>query len=88
MNDGMLFFEIADDGVGMQPEELDTLILSLNNSPLHIEEQSGKSKRSIGLRNIYSRIRLLFGDESSIDIRSKKAEGTCVRIELNIKQSG
>lgn len=61
--------KIQDYGVGMSPEELTALKLSINQS-------SSEDSSHIGIRNVNLRLKLLFGDGYFLDIESQKNAGT------------
>jgi two-component system, LytTR family, sensor kinase len=64
-NDGRLFIEIADNGLGISPERL-------------VEVYGG----GIGISNVHERLRLLYGDQFKMDIRSQEGQGTQIHIEI------
>lgn len=66
---------VADNGKGMNEEELKTLIDRMTKEKL----ESGKS---IGLNNVYHRIKLFYGEAYGIDISSVPGEGTVVKLTL------
>lgn len=69
-----VFFAVYDDGVGMSAERLAGLNESLND---------GKTdKFGIGLRNVNERIRLHYGESSSLDVTSMPGEGTTVTLRI------
>ncbi len=61
-------FIVEDDGVGIDEERLKNIMFS---------ENSG-----IGIRNVNERLKLLYGEESGLDIRSKCDEGTTVLFKI------
>ncbi|MDC7287706.1 sensor histidine kinase [Blautia schinkii] len=67
---GVLSIEVQDDGIGMQPEELQRLKQSL--------EDGDSTGSSIGLRNVERRIRLHYGEEYRLFIDSTPGYGTRV----------
>lgn len=69
-NQGVLSIEVKDDGIGMNPEELNHLKQSLTDG-----DSAGSS---IGLRNVERRIRLHYGEEYRLFIDSKPGQGTRV----------
>ena len=74
---GMICIVIADNGIGMKPEELRALRKNLNeDKPVHTKELN------IGLFNIYKRIRAMY-DKGAMLIHSKYGSGTIVRICLS-----
>lgn len=74
-------FEIEDNGIGLDEQELDRLRRLLDTGPDDdVVEQGGK--RSIGLVNIHMRIRLYFGKPYGLHIDSQPNRGTKVMIRL------
>lgn len=69
---------IADNGCGMNPEELELLRGRMAQRTLD-------RSRSIGLCNINQRIRLCYGDEYGMQIDSVSGEGTVIVVKLPIK---
>ncbi|WP_219835468.1 sensor histidine kinase [Paenibacillus sp. R14(2021)] len=68
-----IVFEIEDNGQGMSPEQLQRLLLP----------DDGENRTSgIGIRNVNERIKLYFGHEYGIQIRSELEAGTCVTITI------
>ncbi len=59
---------VRDNGIGMKPETLTQLRTILDDSV--------SFKGSIGLKNIVTRMNLLYGEEFSIEIQSKEGEGS------------
>ena len=68
-----LHIEIKDDGIGLHPEELETLLRRINEDNL-------TSGESYGLKNVNQRIRLFYGKQYGISIESQYNIGTTVRI--------
>ena len=65
----------ADNGFGMPREEL----LRLNErlaGPLEAEANAGQAQGGIAIRNVNTRLRLMFGEDSGIRYRSLIGEGT------------
>ncbi|MBO9596433.1 MAG: sensor histidine kinase [Cohnella sp.] len=63
-------FEVEDNGRGMTPEQLARL------------RMPDKGDKGIGIRNVNERIKLFFGHEYGIQIRSEIEVGTCVTITI------
>ncbi len=72
--DDMLLVEIKDDGVGMSKDLVDTV-----KEKKHFDNYSG-----IGIHNVNERLKLLYGDEQSVEIESALGQGTAVRIRLKM----
>ena len=81
--DGKLRFEISDDGKGMEPGILRALQESLRQQEVMLDNTL-RDKKSIGLRNIHARIRLLCGEEYGMQVTSAPDLGTKVWITLPI----
>jgi len=73
--DGRLEIEIGDDGIGMNAQRLET-VRKVIDGTLTIEN------KGIGLRNIYERIRLFYGEAAELTITSEEGEGTTVKVIL------
>ncbi len=69
-------FRVFDTGVGMSPEELEQLRRSINRFDVH----------SIGLSNVNSRLKLYFGEEAGLRIRSVQGRGTIVEFRMKLSQ--
>ncbi|NBD25751.1 cache domain-containing sensor histidine kinase [Paenibacillus glycinis] len=67
-------FEVEDNGQGMTPEQLQRLLLP----------EDGEDRKGIGIRNVDERIKLYFGREYGVHIRSEREVGTCVTITIPI----
>lgn len=65
---------VADNGVGMMPEELQRI-----RQVLHLPEPPDSS---VALYNIHQRIRLRYGQGFGVSIDSTAGQGTCVILEL------
>jgi len=76
-----LLINIVDDGVGIEPEKLNQLNERLSSIDMYLDEDDGQY-RGIALRNVNSRIKLLFGADYGIHVFSTKGIGTDVRLTL------
>lgn len=70
---GHIVFEVEDDGLGMTPAQLERI---------WTPEDDGVRRRGIGIHNVNERIRLHFGHEYGIKIRSEIEAGTCVTLTI------
>ena len=61
---------VCDNGVGISQERMESI--------LNGEEPEGGT--SIGLKNIYSRIKMLYGESAGMKIESKVEEGTMISL--------
>ncbi len=69
-------FRVFDTGVGMSPARLEQLRRSINTFDVH----------SIGLSNVNSRLKLYFGEEAGLRIRSVQGRGTIVEFQMKLSQ--
>lgn len=77
--DDKLIFEIKDNGLGIKPERLEKLRQKIAIADKIVD---GNEKVHIGLANVNQRIRLTYGEKSSMEIKSKVDEGTTICIIL------
>lgn len=77
--DGGLIISVVDNGVGMDAEEM-------NRSLRENAVERSESGKSIGLHNINARLKMLYGEQYGLFIKSRKEEGTCVSMLLPEKQ--
>lgn len=80
-NEGVCF-EIEDNGVGMNEEQLEKLIQDAED----FDTIKGKS-HGVGLRNVNERIKLYYGEKYGMKIYSQLGKGTIVKLELPDKES-
>lgn len=73
IQDERLFFVIEDDGVGMDEKEIFFLYQKCREND---------TKKSIGLKNVYRRLLLCYGEGSLLQIEGKKGEGTRVSFSI------
>ncbi len=72
-------FSFADNGIGMDQSKLEQVRSSLTRLEKEGEEHASKS---IGLRNVYNRLRMMYGDRFDMQIESKLDEGTLIYIRI------
>lgn len=68
-----VIFEVEDNGHGMTPEQVGRLFF---------RGEEDNRNQGIGIRNVNERIKLYFGHEYGIQIRSEIEEGTCITIVI------
>lgn len=76
--DGQLEIVVEDNGLGMERERLDKFVASLENS------KSKEKVSRVGLRNIYERINIYYGEAYGLTIVSNRDKGTKVTVTLPI----
>lgn len=74
-NNDTVIISVSDNGIGLTEEELDKLLT-------RIRSREKRSTSSIGLFNIYQRIKLCYGNDYGLTITSAPNEGTTVSIIL------
>ncbi|MDD3213349.1 MAG: ATP-binding protein, partial [Eubacteriales bacterium] len=72
-----LVLTVSDNGVGIEPEELEKL-----NHYLHAQTPTETATGGIALSNVNNRIKLLFGEEYGLTLYSTVGIGTDVEITL------
>jgi two-component system, sensor histidine kinase YesM len=72
-----LIFEIENNGYGITPERIAELYQSMKE-----EEQAN----SVGLRNVYQRLKLYYGDEADLEITSELDRMTNVRLVIPLRK--
>lgn len=68
---GRIFYEVEDDGAGIDPEKLEML-----------RSELASSKEGFGLKNVDIRTKLNYGEEYGVQIESTLGRGTKVRVEI------
>ncbi len=70
-----IYVQVEDNGPGMEEDALSTLRGKLEKP---LDEEMG-----CGLWNVHQRLRLTFGEQAGLEIRSKPGEGTIIRLWLH-----
>ena len=81
VDESYLYLTVSDNGVGMSPEDLSQLQNKMMESS-SFTELGHRTKQSIGLKNIHTRIELYYGKGYGLTISSRKNEGTSIQITL------
>lgn len=85
IKENLLEIEIRDDGQGMEENVASKLQYDLENwSKLNVEEMGVTSQGKIGVLNVHSRLRLIYGEEYGIRIVSAYNKGTAIKMNLPI----
>jgi two-component system sensor histidine kinase YesM len=84
--DGIFMIEIEDNGLGMQEDQLTKIRESFNkaNAKPNLESEQVKGFSSIGLSNVYERMKLTFGDNFMMRVHSELNKGTKVTMIIPI----
>lgn len=72
--DNEIFITVEDNGMGMREEEVENILKDNNKTPKH---GSG-----VGVINVHSRIKLMFGNEYGLSVESEADKGTKVTIHI------
>ncbi|MBX4260975.1 histidine kinase [Clostridium estertheticum] len=70
-----LFIDIEDNGSGIEDDKLQEIIESLSSEDDFCE--------NVGIRNVYKRLHLYYGDEVEFNIKSEMNKGTMVHYGIN-----
>lgn len=57
----------------------------LSNIVHHINREEGDEMKSIGLRNIHQRLKIRYGDQFGISLKSFENEGTIVTLTIPVQ---
>ncbi|GAF65488.1 histidine kinase [Bacillus sp. TS-2] len=86
-----VMISVSDDGLGIEESRLKLLQEHLNLDKKNIVSnylREDDNLFGIGLKNIYERMRLIYGEQLSMKIESKSNHGTVVTFRLPIKGGG
>ncbi len=83
MTDTRVIIKVADNGIGMPPDQLERLNERMKRQQVEVSFSNGKHN-GIALMNVNSRIKLTFGDEYGIHYRSMEGVGTDAVVTLPI----
>lgn len=78
--DGETVLTVTDNGHGMNPEKIDAINTHLAGSLITSDNQ--RDDHRIGLINVNSRIRLIFGSQYGISLKKADPQGLCVIIRI------
>lgn len=78
--DGRLCLQIRDNGKGMAPEVVERILGGEGEAACR-DEHSGSG---VGIRNVYARLKLIYGDQLDFSIQSQLGAGTLVAISIPI----
>ena len=73
---------VQDDGIGMLPEELTELMVDLESEEIR---EKDIHEGGFGLKNVHQRLKLMYGENSGLQIKSEWEEGTCITIYIPYK---
>lgn len=82
-DEAFVSIEISDDGEGMSPQRLEW-VKEYMEDPAENDQPISARSTFIGLKNIYKRLKLFYGDQASLSILSREHHGTTVTILIPI----
>lgn len=77
----ILTFRVKDTGAGIERQQLKGLLQE-------IQREGGISDKTYGLRNLYQRLRILYGERMDFFMESSPGEGTTVEIQIMMEEWG
>lgn len=77
----LMYLSVSDNGCGMSPEKLTALIQNLD---LEFSSNLSSTEKSIGIQNVYSRIKTFYGDNYTLQIKSELGKGTTFQMILPV----
>ena len=84
-SDSILHIECTDDGVGIAPERLCLLRKALDETSAEQKNQTD-SGFGIGLINVQSRIKILYGEACGLSVNSTHGSGTTICVDFPVEQ--
>ncbi|GIO12579.1 histidine kinase [Cohnella xylanilytica] len=75
----LLELTVADDGAGMTPEQVRTILS---------ERKASESGTGMGVLNVHRRIQLFYGPQYGLEYRSEREEGTVVTLRVPWRKGG
>lgn len=81
-SNNLLLIYVVDNGVGIPQEKIETLLLKTENN-----KEKGRFS-GIGLKNVDERIKLNYGDDYGVEIKSVVESGTTVKVTLPLIDEG
>ena len=80
----ILDMDLMNNGVGMTPAELEAIWKRLRSDEPGVRDEY--NWKSIGLKNVYDRLRLIYGEGFGLEIESLVDVGTVVTITVPDKE--
>lgn len=76
LENDLIRFDISDSGYGILPNKIEEIYASFTDD---------NSNNGVGIKNVFQRIRIYYGNEAKIQIKSKLDKGTCISIFIPTK---
>lgn len=84
VQDKLLVLEVADNGVGMSPEQLNQMLARVDAQSGGKGELGNSSGSGVAVHNVHDRIRLYYGSQYGLDFESEQEAGTTVRVYIPV----
>jgi two-component system LytT family sensor kinase len=84
VSDGRLLIEVEDDGIGMDPEPMDS-VPRLGSQEVRAGAENGSG---IGMRNVRERMEVLYGSQAEVEVVSRPGRGTKIRLVMPVLEAG
>ena len=85
IEDDNFIIKMQDDGIGIDEETLSKLLLHINSENTFAENQS---TAGIGIKNVNSRLKLMYGEQYGVAISGAKNNGVSVTIKVPYETGG
>jgi two-component system sensor histidine kinase YesM len=79
---------IEDNGVGMESGELEALRKNIEATSTIFRHNNRQRRYHIGLGNVNRRIKLYYGEQYGLDIKSAAGVGTTVTVRIPLRRQG
>jgi two-component system sensor histidine kinase YesM len=77
MEGDLLVLSVKDNGYGIMPEKIEEIYSSFRDKNVY---------NGVGLKNVYQRLKIYFGDKADVKISSELDEGTTVTLIVPVKE--
>ncbi|EFM10501.1 multi-sensor signal transduction histidine kinase [Paenibacillus curdlanolyticus YK9] len=86
VEDGLLVLAVADNGIGMSPQKLASILdrTDLNAARAEASPLETSAGSGVAVHNVHDRIQLYYGAQYGLAYESEQEEGTTVRISMPI----
>jgi two-component system sensor histidine kinase YesM len=81
-NENEVLLEVEDNGIGFTAEKLEQLLAELNDDSGELNFESG-----FGIGNVNKRIRLYYGKQYGLTVKSEYSVGTCATLIIPARQN-
>ncbi|WP_058306529.1 cache domain-containing sensor histidine kinase [Gracilibacillus massiliensis] len=86
LDDNVLKLQITDDGIGMDEEELKKIKAKIFETEYDSMPKNHQSFNGIGIKNVYQRMKMIYGNQFSMELESEKNVGASYTFYLPIEK--